>query len=363
MGEPALGAGVVATGADALASCDQGRFLQLLAEAQASAPDLQQQAIGAVERGRAWHGGKNPPGQPTHECADAAHVATSAAVSFRNCCRNSCGTSDDLVAPNDATSSSAFARWPFVTINRTRSIIWASVIILVSYWVLLYFVPVPGFSAPGFDAVGNWPAYVDRAVIGTQHFFQHYKVDGQVVFDPEGILSTWPACFSVLLGVLVGLFYASPGASRPAVTAAITATIAGAVLMLLAYLIVPVCPIIKNLWTGSFALFSGGFALVLLGLLAPVTQAPGVRPLFWPARIFGENPLLAYIIVFLMAPLVDAEWFGTDAAPLTLRSGGQAWFEQWMSPNWASLTFGLGGLLLLFVILLLCHRQRWILKL
>jgi len=25
----------------------------------------------------------------------------------------------------------------------------------------------------------------------------------------------------------------------------------------------------------------------------PVSQAPGVRPLFAPTRIFGENPLLA----------------------------------------------------------------------
>jgi len=46
---------------------------------------------------------------------------------------------------------------------------------------------------------------IDRAVIGVQHFFPYWPVDGQVVFDPEGILSTWPSCFNMLLGALPDL--------------------------------------------------------------------------------------------------------------------------------------------------------------
>ena len=84
--------------------------------------------------------------------------------------------------------------------------------------MLLYFVPVPGFGAPRFDPVGSWPSVIDRAVIGVQHFFPHWPVDGQVVFDPEGILSTWPACFNVLLGVLAGLTYTRGAVARPAIT-------------------------------------------------------------------------------------------------------------------------------------------------
>ena len=102
-----------------------------------------------------------------------------------------------------------------------------------------------------------------------------------------------------------------------------------------------VCPIIKNIWTSTFALFSGGFCVALLGLLMPVTQVPGVRQALWPARIFGENPLLAYIIVFLIAPLIDYNWFGDATAPLSLRGFGQAWFEHFVEPRAASLLFGL----------------------
>ncbi len=224
----------------------------------------------------------------------------------------------------------------------------SSLFILLSYWALLYFVPAPGYATPSFGPVDSWPSVIDRAVIGVEHFFQHWPVDGKVVFDPEGILSTWPACFNILLGVLTGLLYDRSQQSRSAVIA----IVAGAVMILGALLAQGICPLIKNIWTSSFALFSGGFSLVALGLLIPVTQLTGVRPLFAPARIFGENPLLAYILCFLLEPL---------AGPV--RASSQAWLVQFLEARAASLVIGIAELLVLLAVLLVCHRRRWILKL
>jgi predicted acyltransferase len=234
-----------------------------------------------------------------------------------------------------------------------------AIFILVSYWALLYFVPVPGFGAPRFDPIGSWPAVIDRAVIGVQHFFPHYRIDGQVVFDPEGILSTWPACFNILLGALAGLVYARGTFERPAVIL----VVAGALMMAVATLLTGICPLIKNLWTSTFALFSGGFCLVCLGALMPVTQLAGVNQVLGPARIFGENPLLAYVLCFLIAPLIDARWLGSGESARSLRDAGQQWFGQFLTPNAASLAFGICGILAIFAILIVCHRKRWILKL
>jgi len=220
--------------------------------------------------------------------------------------------------------------------------------ILLSYWLLLYAVPVPGFGANRFDPVGSWPSVIDRAVIGVDHFFPYWPVDGKVVFDPEGILSTWPACFNILLGVLTGIWYTR----APQARTALLAVCLGALMMASALLAQGICPIIKNIWTSSFALFSGGFSLVALGLLMPVTQLRVVRPALTPARIFGENPLLAYILCFLFAPLVDM-----------IRAPGQAQLQQFFPPNAASLLFGIGCLLALLALLIFAHRRRWILKL
>ena len=69
----------------------------------------------------------------------------------------------------------------------------------------------------------------------------------------------------------------------------------------------------------------------------PVTQAPVVRPALWPARIFGENPLLAYILVFLAAPLIDASWFGTPEAPVYAARRRPGMVQQFVEPRAASL--------------------------
>jgi predicted acyltransferase len=235
----------------------------------------------------------------------------------------------------------------------------ATLVILVSYWLLLYVVPVPGYGAPRFDPVGSWPAVIDRAVIGVPHLFKWWPVDGRVVFDPEGIVSTWPACSSILVGMLAGLALARGRLARPA----LAAVLSGIALMALGLALHCVCPIIKNLWTGTFVLCSSGFSLAGLGLLMPVSARAGIRQLLAPARIFGENPLLAYILCFLVMPLIDANVFGTAAKPVSLRSGGQAFFERLLEPRAASLAFGLCGLALLLAVLVACHRRRWILRL
>jgi predicted acyltransferase len=280
---------------------------------------------------------------------DFAHVRIPGVLTRIGVCYLLSGLFILIIARRDASVALTFP---------PRIIAWTAAFILLSYWALLYFVPVPGYGAPRFDPVGSWPSVIDRAVFGTQHLFPWWPVDGQVVFDPEGILSTWPACFNVLFGVLVGIAFSRGRIDRPW-----TPILMGVALMAAAIAASGACPIIKNLWSSTFAVFGSGFTLTLLGLIMPVSQAPGVRTLFQPARIFGENPLLAYILCFLIAPLIDANGFGTRAVPRSLRSAGQSFFEQFVEPRAASLLFALCGILFLFVILLFCRRRRWILKL
>ena len=134
-------------------------------------------------------------------------------------------------------------------------------------------------------------------------------------------------------------------------------------MMALAIALNPFCPIIKNLWTSTFALFSGGFTLLILGVLMPLSQRSVVTHVLWPARIFGENPLLAYILGWLIGPLLDWPWIGDPEVPVSLRNAGQLWLSEFYDARLASLIFGLICLLLVFAMLLYCRRRRWILKL
>ena len=254
---------------------------------------------------------------------------------------------------------SARAKEAGALILRPGLIAGAAVFVLVSYWVLLYFVPVPGFGAPRFDA-GRQLALGYRSRGHRRRSFLSALAGG------------WKSSLrsrgnSFHLARLLQHLARRVGRNRlrawRTARPALLAVVAGAVMMIVAVALHGVCPIIKNIWTSTFALFSGGFCVASLGLLMPVTQVKGVRQVFWPARIFGENPLLAYIIVFLIAPLIDYNWFGTETAPLSLRGFGHAWFGNFAEPNMASLLFGLCGLAAIFAVLVVCHRKRWILKL
>ncbi|UGQ48793.1 acyltransferase family protein [Massilia endophytica] len=242
---------------------------------------------------------------------------------------------------------------------RPRLLFAATVFILVSHWALLYFVPVPGFGAPRFDPVGSWPAYVDRNLFTVPHMFIWWPVDGKVVFDPDGLLNAYTSSAGILIGVLAGLAHLSGKVEHPAVAA----FAAGAALMAAALALDGICPVIKNIYTSTFVLFSSGFSLVLLGAFSLLIGLPKSGTVLFPLQVYGANPLLAYITSFVLAPLLDYNWGHAGGSFASIRSMGQQALSQVSDPYAASLTFGLIYLVLQFLVLLVCYRRRWFLKL
>lgn len=227
--------------------------------------------------------------------------------------------------------------------------------VTIGWFLWLYFVPVPSFGAPRFDPVGSWPAYIDRAVFTTDHMFPYWPVDGKVVFDPDGLLSTIPVCANVLFGALTGALY--PSLKKPL----LTLLAGGALLMVLAVLLNGLCPIIKNIWTSTFILFTCGFSWAFLALITVLIERLKAAPVLFPARVYGANPLLAYVFSFLLGPVIDFTWLKPPA--YSLRGLGQLTFSTFADAHLASFLFGLVMLTVIFLPLLLCWRKRWFLKL
>ena len=235
-----------------------------------------------------------------------------------------------------------------------KLIAFAVVFILVSYWALLYFIPVPGFGAPRFDPVGSWPPYIDRALLGTNHMFVWWPVDGKIVFDPDGILSSYPIIINILVGVLAAIFYLrhEPGKKIPFYI------ISGIAMIIISYIFIQVCPIVKNIWTSTFALLSGGIALLLLGMFSFFHQRMKFVAFFYPFLVFGKNPLLAYLICALLMPLLD--W--NVISNTSFRFLGHTFFSQWMGASHASFLFGIIYLTFIFVLLIFFERRKIFLK-
>ncbi|HET7911760.1 MAG TPA: heparan-alpha-glucosaminide N-acetyltransferase domain-containing protein, partial [Pseudolabrys sp.] len=78
-----------------------------------------------------------------------------------------------------------------------RGLVAALVVLLVGYWALLTFVPVPGVGVASYQPETNLANWIDL------HFLPGRLWDE--TRDPEGLLSTIPAIGTCLLGVLAGL--------------------------------------------------------------------------------------------------------------------------------------------------------------
>lgn len=234
----------------------------------------------------------------------------------------------------------------------------AAVAILLAHWVLLYFVPVPGFGAPRFDPTGSWPAYIDRKLFTVPHMFIWWPVDGKVVFDPDGLLNVAGSAVNILFGALTALAWQK--LKRPI----LTAFLSGLALMALAVALNPICPIIKNIWTSTFVLFSTGFALVLLSLLTVLVDRFKAGPALFPLKVYGANPLLAYLICFLFAPLLDLLWIpSAQFGKVSLKWAGQIMFTRVFDPDLSSFLVSVTYLCIVFLVLWFCYRKRWFLKL
>ena len=159
------------------------------------------------------------------------------------------------------------------------------VALLLGYWALLVFVPVPGFPHGDMTPNGNVANYVDRLLLQPGQMYEKYG-------DPEGPLSTFPAIATALLGVFAGEWLR--GSRRPERTA-LGLALAGIACLALGHLWGIYLPIIKKIWTSSYVLVAGGWSLLLLAAFYYVIDVRGWRrgTLFW--MVIGLNPVTIYL--------------------------------------------------------------------
>jgi len=158
--------------------------------------------------------------------------------------------------------------------------------LLLGYWALLTFVPVPGFGAGDFSEGHNLTNWIDA------HYLPLRKWDGD--HDPEGILSTFPAVATCLLGVISGRWLRDPVRGDWGKVRLLAIT--GIVLMVLGFAWGTQFPVIKKIWTSSFVLVAGGWSMLLLSgfyLVADVWKySRWLQPFVW----LGCNALAIYLV-------------------------------------------------------------------
>jgi predicted acyltransferase len=129
----------------------------------------------------------------------------------------------------------------------------------------------------------------DIWLLGSNHL---YHREG-IAFDPEGVLSTFPAITNVTFGYLAGKWIQRKGKEYEGLAKLL---LAGALLVALALAWHPFFPINKKLWTGSFVLLTVGIDCILLAVLIYITDFLQQRKWAWFFEVFGKNPLFIYLL-------------------------------------------------------------------
>jgi predicted acyltransferase len=181
-----------------------------------------------------------------------------------------------------------------------RKLVALTVSLLVGYWAMLTFIPVPGFGAGDLAEGHNLTNWIDKM------YLPFRKWDGD--HDPEGLLSTLPAIATSLLGVFAGLLLRNP-VVEPArkVRLLVLWGLAGVGAGLLWHL---QFPIIKKIWTSSFVLFTAGLSALLLALFYQVIDIKNHRTWCRPFVWIGMNAITIYLLVHFVKLDAIAECFG-----------------------------------------------------
>lgn len=232
----------------------------------------------------------------------------------------------------------------------------AIAVLLGGYWLAMRLTPVPGFGVGRLDPAGNLAAYIDRRVFGVPHLWPLGTAVPQVgpaVYDPEGLLSTLPATANLLLGALAAVVVRRDPVRAPALLA-----LAALGLALAGWLIDPLFPINKRIWSPSFALFSSGFSAVLLAALLAMPRRVTGGWAFLPLRVLGANAILAFILSAVMSRFGGLPLVPTVEGAITPQLwGDRLALRTDASPALASFLCALAVLALIVALLWPLHRR------
>ncbi|AFZ13649.1 Heparan-alpha-glucosaminide N-acetyltransferase [Crinalium epipsammum PCC 9333] len=236
---------------------------------------------------------------------------------------------------------------------------WAlAAVLLIGYWLIMSFVPVPGYGAGVLTREGNFGAYIDRLIIGAAHL---YKGDNyNSLGDPEGLFSSLPAVVSVLIGYFTGEWLRKqPERSRTS----INMLIAGLSCLVVGEVWNFWFPINKKLWTSSYVLFTAGIALILLAACYELIDVRKRREWGRPFEILGMNAILVFVAsVLMIKTLVKTKIGAGEDAPTTYAWINEHLFQSWAGVLNGSLIFAILTVLLWLAVAYGLYRQRWFLK-
>jgi heparan-alpha-glucosaminide N-acetyltransferase len=229
-------------------------------------------------------------------------------------------------------------------------------IILVGYWLLFFLWPLPaeGYDyanlagwKPEWRGLEGWWAHWDKNTNAAAAFDSWFlplfpPKDGvhPFVFNDGGYqtLNFVPSLATMLMGLMAGEMLR--GRRRPQAKLLVLVVAAVACLGIGWAAGQTVCPLVKRIWTPSWAIFSTGWCFAILAALFAVIDVAGWRRWAFPLVVVGMNSIAMYVMIQLLSGWIRASWrthlplswFAGPYAPIVQASLGLA--TLWLVCAW-----------------------------
>jgi predicted acyltransferase len=219
-------------------------------------------------------------------------------------------------------------------LKEPKKIIPAMALLIAAEWIILAITgdassPMVNGAKGIFSAAGQGSGMIDIKVVGESHV---YHGEG-FPFDPEGLLGILTGSCTVLLGFMIGNLVRKAQDKIKVVTQLYTI---GLICLALGLIISIWQPIIKALWTGSYVLYAGGWAIIMLAFFIYFIDVKGKVKAFTPFRALGMNPLFAFVMAAFFVKILGMMIHWTSVTTLTSGAVGPrnfsvlTWFYQYV---------------------------------
>jgi len=156
-----------------------------------------------------------------------------------------------------------------------------TILLMLTYWIILAIVPVPGIGAGVITPDGNFAIYFDKMIFGS---FQ----DGTTY---SWLISSLNFGATTMIGVFAGYLLQSEHKVNKKV---LWLVIAGICLIITGSVWHIWLPSVKHIWTSSFVMFSGGICVLSLALFLWLVDGLNLKKGLMFFTIIGMNAIFAY---------------------------------------------------------------------
>lgn len=192
-------------------------------------------------------------------------------------------------------------------------------VVLIGYWALFAFYPLPGANFDWLQAgvaadwehhldgfAAHWNINTNAAWAFDRWFLNLFPREKPFLFNGGGYatLSFIPTLGTMILGLQAGRWLKNATSTRWLLRRyALVA--AGLFALALLLHLTGINPIVKRIWTPAWTLFSGGWCFALLAAFYYIVDVKNQQRAFFPLIIVGMNSIAAYVLAHTVVGFID----------------------------------------------------------